>query len=115
MSVPSEDVTALLLYHHSEYQKHCGRYITVREFAKYIGIHEKEYSAIYHKKRKFTKEKAEQFAKKFDDLRFYDAAEEARPDETVYRVNRDWDLMPDEYRKQIKDAVEKYMIDKFRE
>ena len=110
----TSDISALLLEHHSEYQKKIGHYVTVKEFAKYMSVNEKEYSAIYHKKRKLTREMAKKFADKLDDLRFFDAAGEERPNEIAYRIEREWDVMPEEYKKQVRDAVSKYMTDKLK-
>ena len=112
MQNETPDVKLLLLEHLRVLEEREQRRITIKEFAKRIGYDDKHFNHIYNKRRPLTLEHAERFARYFDDLRFYDAAGEPRPDENLFMVQAAWKKIPDSVKRKIREEIAPYLSDK---
>ena len=104
----------LLLEYRQKYEKQIRRSVSQKEFAEYMGIDDKNYNHIYTGRRKPSKKMLVYFAQFFDDMRFYDAVGEPRPDDELKYIQSTWGRLPKQIRDEMYEAARKYIDKKSR-
>jgi transcriptional regulator with XRE-family HTH domain len=98
----------LLLEHFLAWQKETGERQTLKEFAEYIGMSDKQLNHFFTGRREPGEKTAILFATKFSDHRFYDAVSIPRPDPNLKFIQRHWGDIPNDVQKQITKMLTAY-------
>ena len=102
----------LLLDHYLEFQRREERPVTLREFARFLEIHETTLNLLINDKRQMSKQMAAHLGKKTGDNRFYDLKQMPHPDPNYIYVTSEWTHLSDYEKRAIRDQVAEYRTKK---
>ena len=102
----------LLFEHHKKYEMQIRRTVSQKEFAEYIGIHDKNYNHIINGRRKPSAATLKHLAKFFNDPRFYDAVGVPRSDDELIYIQTSWGRLPKQVREEMYQLTKLYADEK---
>jgi len=103
---------SLLLERYLKWQAEQGGRKSLREFAKYLEIHEVTLNRLMNKPIPASKQMLVHLAQKLNDPRFLDLENIPRPDPDLQTLSRLWPSLPAETRHAIREQAEKYVTNK---